>query len=454
MTLNRRDILRLVAGSSMAAFMPALARAQTIGGGTGYKAIVNLFLYGGNDSNNMIVPTDARYAQYQQIRGGAIALDQSSLAGLQGTSYGLHPSLAPLAEIWNEGALNWVFNSGPLLEPLTREQYQSRSDLRPANLFSHDAQQNLWQTAGTTSELPTGWIGRVGDRLVDAGMQAPSISLAGAQRALIGARNNPLLLSSNNLQRYGYDPTDMDADDIARRNALDVMLAATQNSDLGEITTAIMRRDIDAGAQLDAILNGDASAVAAAFVDPNGAAVTGNLADQLKRVARLIEGRTTLGATRQTFMVTTGGFDNHRSQAGTHAGLLSNVARCVFAFYNTLKVLGVENQVALFTMSDFNRVFEGNGSAGSDHAWGSHHFVVSGALQPNQLLGNFPELTLGGPDDSRDDGRWIPRTSVEEYGGALVRWLGVSDGDMPYVFPNWANWNGGGRGPVGLFAQG
>ena len=103
-------------------------------------------------------------------------------------------------------------------------------------------------------------------------------------------------------------------------------------------------------------------------------------------------------------------------------------------------------------MSDFNRVFKGNGSAGSDHAWGSHHFVVGGDLQPNQLLGTYPELALGGPSDARTDGRWIPTTSVEEYGGSLVRWLGVSDADMPYVFPNWSNWNGGGRGPIGLFA--
>lgn len=452
MPVSRREALRLVAGSGLAAFMPAMARAQTIGGGSGYKAIVTLFLFGGNDSNNMIVPTDASFADYQQARGGALALEQSSLASLQGTDYGLHPSLAPLQNIWNEGALNWVFNTGPLLQPLTRGQFEARPDLRPANLFSHDAQQNLWQTAGTTRELPTGWMGRVGDHLVDAGLQAPSISLAGAQRAMIGERNNPLLLSSANLRRSGYDPSSAAADDIARRHAVDVMLAATQNSDLGTITRDIMQGDFDAGAQLDGILNGDGSAVTAAFVDPDNNAVTGSLADQLKRVARLIEGRGVLNATRQTFMVSTGGFDNHRSQAGTHSGLLANVGRCVYAFYNTMKALGVENDVALFTMSDFNRVFSGNGSAGSDHAWGSHHFVVSGAVRPSQMLGHFPDLALAGPDNSRDDGRWIPTTAIEEYAGAFVRWLGVADVDMPYVFPNWSTWNGGGRGPIGLFA--
>jgi uncharacterized protein (DUF1501 family) len=269
---------------------------------------------------------------------------------------------------------------------------------------------------------------------------------------MIGARNNPLLLSSANLRRSGYDPSSTAADSIARRNALDIMLAATQNSDLGTITRDIMQGDLDAGVQLDAILNDDGSAVTNAFVDPDNNPVTGRLADQLKRVARLIEGRGILNATRQTFMVSTGGFDNHRGQAGTHAGLLADVGRCVFAFYNTMKALGVENEVSLFTMSDFNRVFEGNGSAGSDHAWGSHHFVVSGGLKPSQTLGNFPDLALGGPDDSRNDGRWIPTTSIEEYGGSLARWLGVSDADMPYVFPNWSTWNGGGRGPVDLFA--
>ena len=452
MTMNRRDILKLVAGSSLSAFMPALARAQSVGGGSGYKAIVTLFLYGGNDSNNMIVPTDARYDDYASIRGGSIALEQSALVPLQGTSYGLHSALSPLASIWDEGALNWVFNSGPLLQPLTREHYETRPDLRPANLFSHDAQQNLWQTAGAASELPTGWLGRVGDRLIDAGLRAPSISLAGAQRAMIGDRNSPLLISGGNLQRNGYDPQATDTASIARRHAVDTMMAASQSATLSEITTAIMRGDIDAGLQLNTILNSDQSAVDAAFVDPDGAAVTGSLADQLKRVARLIEGRTQLNATRQTFMVSTGGFDNHRGQAGTHAGLLSNIGRCVYGFYNALKALGMENDVVLFTMSDFNRVFKGNGSAGSDHAWGAHHFVVGGGLQPNQLLGQFPTLAMGGPSDARSDGRWIPTTSIEEYGGALVRWLGVSDADMPYVFPNWSNWNGGGRGPIGLFA--
>jgi len=206
MTMNRRDILKLVAGSSLSAFMPALARAQSVGGGSGYKAIVTLFLYGGNDSNNMIVPTDARYDDYASIRGGSIALEQSALVPLQGTSYGLHSALSPLASIWDEGALNWVFNSGPLLQPLTREHYETRPDLRPANLFSHDAQQNLWQTAGAASELPTGWLGRVGDRLIDAGLRAPSISLAGAQRAMIGDRNSPLLISGGNLQATAMIP--------------------------------------------------------------------------------------------------------------------------------------------------------------------------------------------------------------------------------------------------------
>jgi uncharacterized protein (DUF1501 family) len=452
MKLDRREILQLVAGAGLSSFLPALARAQGVGGAGSYRAIVNLFLYGGNDSNNMIIPTDERYTQYANLRGSLVAVNQADLSPLSGTAYGLHPSLSPLTEIWDEGALNWVFNSGPLLQPLTRQLYESRPDLRPANLFSHDGQQNLWQTGGTTVELPTGWLGRTGDTLLDNGHQAASISLAGTQRAMIGERNMPMLLSSANLSLSGQDPTSTDPADIARRAAFQAMLNATQASTLGEISAELMRGDIDAGAELDVILNSEQSAVDAAFVDPQGVAVTGSLADQLKRIARLIEARGTLNASRQSFIAATGGFDNHGSQLGTHAGLLANVGRCVYAFYNTLKVLGVANEVALFSMSDFNRAFRGNGSAGTDHAWGAHHFVVSGGLKPRQLLGNFPQLALGGPDDATDSGRWIPGTSVEEYGGALVRWLGIADADMPYVFPNWSTWNGGGRGPVDLFA--
>lgn len=451
MSINRREVLRLVAGASMASMLPVMARAQSAGSG-GYKAVVNLFMYGGNDANNMVVPTDARYADYETIRGSAIALSDTQLQAMAGTAYGLHPSLAPLNDLWDEGALSWVFNTGPLLEPLTRELYEARADLHPVNLFSHDAQQNLWQTAGTVLELPTGWMGRVGDTLVDDGYRYPSVSLSGAQRAMIGERNTPLLISGSNLSLYGIDPDSTNEDDIWRRMAFEAMLEASQASTLGQVTTDIMRADLAAGMQLDQILNGDQSVVDAAFVDQNGNAVTGNLADQLKQVARLIEGRDILGAARQSFMVTTGGFDTHGGQSGTHSGLLSNVARCVYAFHNTMKALGVENDVALFSMSEFNRVFHGNGSAGTDHAWGSHHFVVGGGLKPNQLLGAFPELVMGGPDDASDDGRWIPTTSIEEYAGALVQWMGVSDADMSHVFPNWANWNGGGRGPLDLFA--
>lgn len=451
MSINRRELLRLVTGAGMASMLPVMARAQSVGTG-GYKAIVNLFLYGGNDANNTIIPNDARYGEYAANRGAAIALSENSLQAMSGTGYGLHPNLAPLVDLWDEGALNWVLNTGPLLEPITRAQFLASPELHPVNLFSHDAQENLWQTAGTTLELPTGWMGRMGDKLIDNAVQNPSISLAGAQRAMIGQRNTPLLIEGQNLTLNGIYPDSTDDDDVWRHRAFLSMLNATQASTLGELSADIMRGDIAAGAELNTILNSDQSAVDAAFVDPNGAAVNGDLANQLKRVARLIEGRSALNATRQSFMVTTGGFDTHQGQPGQHNTLLNNVGRCVYAFYNTLKVLGVETEVALFSASDFNRVFRGNASDGTDHAWGSHHFVVSGALKPNQLLGSFPDITLGGPDDASDDGRWIPTTSIEEYAGALVQWLGVSDADMPYVFPNWANWNGGGRGPLDLFA--
>jgi len=452
MTIDRRELLKLVTGSSVAALMPGLVRAQTVGTGAGYKAIVALFMHGGNDANNMLIPNDTRYAGYAAARGGAIAVNQGDLAPLAGTPMGLHPSLASLAQLWNQGDLNWVQNTGVLLQPLTRDQYTNNPTLRPVNLFSHDAQQNLWQTGGAASELITGWMGRAGDRLVDVGHVYPSVSLSGAQRALIGNRNSPLLISSSNLALRNYNPNDMDANDVARRAALDGLLAAPQQSNLGDLTTGIIEGDLAAGAVLNDVLNGDQSIVDANFVDPAGNPVDSSLATALKRIARLIEARGVLGATRQTFMAETGGHDNHRGQAGTHASLLLNISRCVYAFQNTMRALGVADDVTLFSMSDFNRVLKGNGSAGSDHGWGSHHFVVGGALQPNQLLGTFPDLIMGGPDDARTDGRWIPTTSVEEYAGALVRWLGVSDADMPYVFPNWSNWNGGGRGPIGLFA--
>lgn len=457
MDIDRREVLKLVAGSSLAAFAPALARAQSVGTGPGYRAIVALFLYGGNDSNNMIVPTDGRHAAYAAARGTSLAIAQDRLNPLTGTAYGLHPALSAMNTLWDEGALSWSFNTGPLLQPLTRQQYEDRDDLRPANLFSHDAQQNLWQTSGGRSELPTGWLGRVGDGFVDSGLNAPSVSLAGAQRAMIGDRNQPLLISGSSLSLRGYDPDDTSQRGTSRRAAFEAMLNAGQSNALAHFTTEIMRGDFDRGAELNTILNGDGSVVDAAFTDPSGNGLTSGLATQLKRVARLIEGRDQIGATRQTFMVTTGGFDTHRNQVdgdpagGFHAGLLGDIANCVYAFHNTMKVLGMADEVTLFSMSDFGRTFAGNGSRGSDHAWGGHHFAVGGGLRPNQLHGQYPDLALGGPDDARTNGRWIPQTSIDEYAAAMVRWLGVADADLPYVFPNWSTWNGGGRGPVPFF---
>lgn len=457
MILRRRDALRLGLGATAAALLPSLARAQTVGIGSGYRALVAVFLFGGCDGANVVAPLDARYGDYALLRGPSLALPRDRLIALPGTAFGLHPSLAPIAPFWNAGALALAFNVGPLVEPLTRATFLARPDLHPRNLFSHDDQQAAWQTAEVAAPSATGWAGRTGDRLAAGGARFPVVSIDGARLALLGDSSRPLTLTAGTrFVRAGLSGGD--AATLARKAAFEALLAAPQDGRIARRTAEAMASDYEAGALLDQALTGAGSAVGQYFVDGAGAPLTSGVALQLQRAARLIEARALLGASRQIFFCGQGGYDTHDAQvgpadptSGRHASLLSDLAWALRGFQNAMTAIGRAGDVALFTASDFGRVMQGNGSRGSDHAWGNHHIVLSGALAPRRLHGLYPDLAFAGPDDARDDGRWIPSTSLEEYLGGLVRWLGVASADMGYVFPNWANWSGGGRGPLAFF---
>jgi uncharacterized protein (DUF1501 family) len=453
MDLSRREFGKMLAGAGAAAAFVQLGRSAAIAAPvTGYKAMVGIFLFGGNDGWNMVVPTDTtRYGLYASTRNAALVLPQANLAALTGTNYGLHPSLAALKPVWDEGGLNVVLNTGTLYQPLTKAQYVASPDLRPVNLMSHADEQAHWQGLRARDINVDGYMGRLSDRVAQATIPA-LMCFGGSQLCLLGKSTSPLVLpSTGTVQRYSTTGNAADPMVFARTNAVSAFADGSGQGAVTQTTATGFSTAYDQVVQANTILSAT-STVDQYFVNPaTGTALTSDVARQLIRVARMIEARSTLGHSRQTFFVQQGGYDTHSGQISAQASLFTDLAYAMLGFNKAMKALGLNENVTCFTMSDFGRVYKGNAQGGSDHAWGSNHLVMGGALNARQVLGTYPSQVMGGADDVVGDGRFIPTIAQEEYIGAIARWHGVADADMPYVFPNWATWNGGGRGPLGLF---
>lgn len=453
MDLSRREFGKLLAGAGAAAAFVQLGRSAAIAAPvSGYKAMVGIFLFGGNDGWNMVVPTDAtRYGLYASTRASGIVLPQANLAALAGSNYGLHPSLAPLKAVWEEGGLNVVLNAGTLFQPLTKAQYQSTPALRPINLFSHADEQAHWQGVRARDINVDGFMGRLSDRAAAASIPA-LMSFGGAHLALLGKAGSPLVLpSSGTVTLSGTASNAADPALFARNGAVSAFADVAGQGAVTQATGSGFSSSYAQVVQANTILSGTSN-VDQYFVNPvTGSALTSDVARQLIRVARMIEARSTLGHSRQTFFVNHGGYDTHANQIAAQGNLFTDLANAMLGFNKAMKALGLNENVTCFTMSDFGRVYKGNAQGGSDHAWGSNHLVMGGALHPRQVIGTYPSQIMGGVDDVAGDGRFIPTISQEEYIGSIARWHGVTDADMPYVFPNWATWSGGGRGPLGLF---
>lgn len=452
MQISRRAFAKFVAGAGVAAAVGQLARTATAAYDGGYRAMVGVFLFGGNDGWNMVVPTDARYAGYATSRG-SVALPQARLTALQGSAFALHPSMhAALSPVWNEGGMGLVLNSGTLFAPLTKDTYRSRADLRPTNLLSHSDEQAHWQGLRARAFNPDGFMGRIADR--GATTPTPSlISLGGSNLAVIGQRSSPLILpSTGTLTRSGYS-----AGSTAKNTAIDAFASASGLGGVADVTARQINEAYAMATQTNSILSATSSVDAHFINATTGATLTSDVARQLLRVARMIEARSALGHQRQTFFVTQGGYDHHENQVsgdnttGQHANLLGDLSQALAAFYRAMKAMGLGPNVTAFTMSDFGRTYRGNAQRGTDHAWGSNHLVVGGGLNPALAHGLYPNTTLGGVDDVSSEGRFLPTIAQEEYLGAIAQWHGVAAGDMSYIFPNWSTWTTGGRAPLGLF---
>jgi uncharacterized protein (DUF1501 family) len=435
--------------------LPRSARAAD------YKAMVCVFLYGGNDGLNTIVPNDtARYNQYAGVRAG-LAIPKASLVSLAGVNYGLHPSLSALAPVWADGKLAPVFNLGPLHQPLTKAQYRAaaaNSATVPDSLFSHSDQQTLWESGTTNSLTRTGWGGRAAETLATVN---PVISVAGTARFGLSSLQTPLVLPGpgSTFGAYGLQPADlMWAPNVARKAAIDALYAQAQDVALGDAYTQAQRNAFTMSERLAALVKtkpGDTNASAvidAAFAPITLAGkITTPLGNQLYQIAKLVAGNATVQGNKQLFFASMGGFDTHANQLvtgspteGEHARLLKALGDALGAFYTALKNLGLGDAVTSFTQSDFGRTFATNNSTGTDHAWGNQHLVMGGAVKGGATYGTYPDLVLGGNDDVGKDswelqGRWIPTTAVDQYAATLLGWFGATDGQLDVVLPNLAN---------------
>lgn len=439
-----------------------------------YRALVCIFMAGGNDGNNMVIPnhSDANISNYQAYaaaRGAqGLAIPQNQLLPIDvprlgGLTYGLHPNFGPVPmqgginngihELWAQGKLGVVCNVGNLVRPMTRAQYLANSVQKPFQLFSHSDQVQQQQSARSDRRVYTGWGGRIADirnSPDNPGALVPMItSIAGTQVFTIGQTNTPLAIASGNvplnqvlvLQGYGTD-----AISNARRTALTTL----RTQDLDSSVVSAMSHITDQAVA--------ASTALSTFQEVTTAFPNTSLGNQLKQVARLIKKRTDLSVKRQVFFVQIGGFDTHNnqlSQQNGQNGLLVQLSQAMRAFYDEMTAQGAQNNVTAFTMSDFGRTLNpaSSGSAvGSDHAWGNHLMVMGGAVAGGNFFGStrpdgtgniYPTLVQGGPDDTDGGtaprGRWIPTTGVDQYAATLARWFGVTDAELASVFPNIGN---------------
>ena len=439
-TLNRRDFLRTSGAAALFAATPGLAYSQVVGGGanfTDYRALVCVFLFGGNDSYNMLVPnTSAEYAAYATSRQNLALLQEDLLpitpASLGTPDFGLHPSMGGIQGLFQSGEAAFVTNVGPLVEPTTLDQYFNKSVTLPPQLFSHNDQQDQWTSLRGNVPSKTGWAGRMADLIRDgvAGQQmATNASLFGSNLFQSADETVAYVMGAGGpIQFEGFSSTPGDLL-YEQRQAFERIVNAEYDTIYERGFAEVQRRAIAAADTVTAALD----------LAPDLATVfpATQLGTQLQTVARLIAVRNELQMQRQVFFVATGGFDSHDDQNLNQPGLLGGVSDAMTAFYDATVELNVASSVTAFTQSDFGRTLTSNGD-GTDHAWGGNQLVVGGAVNGGDLYGSYPALEIDGPEDV-GGGRMIPSTSADQYAATLARWFGIPDIDLDIVAPNLPN---------------
>jgi uncharacterized protein (DUF1501 family) len=437
-------------GLNLAAFGDAAAFNAT-----DYRALVCVFLYGGNDYANTVVTYDTpSWQAYRNIRASGpgpagLAIEQAALAATAldpttplagGRQYALHPSMTGLASLYNSGRVGVLFNAGPLIRPTTKAEFFNADRVRyplPPQLLSHNDQQSVWQAQGAEGST-VGWGGNLGD-----------LAMASNGNSLftcISATGNAVFLSGDTAQQYQVSTQGAVQARPAREGLFGLFTPASgrffselvsegRTHVLENEYNRITRRSIEAEGQLTTALAG----VTLGTAFPAGSP----LADQMEIVARLIGARTTLGNKRQVFIVSLGGFDLHDNLVATQPVLLRRVSEAMSAFYAATVELGVADKVTTFTASDFGRTLTSNGD-GTDHGWGGHHLVMGGAVRGKAYYGVAPPVSVGNTAAAADQwhigqGRLIPSTSVDQYAATLARWFGVAESELAGILPNLRN---------------
>jgi uncharacterized protein (DUF1501 family) len=454
---SRREFLKrgaatsLVGGAAPWALNLAAIGEAAAQSATDYKALVCVFLYGGNDHDNTLVPYDATTHADYATRRGSLATARDALANTvlvpatalpNGRQFALAPQLLPLKTLFDNGAMAPLLNVGPLMVPTSKAQYSARSVPLPPKLFSHNDQQSVWQ-ASLPEGATSGWGGRMGDLFMAGNGQATftAISVSGNAVFMSGRDavqyqvSNGGSVAINNIATGSrlYGSTE------AAQALRTLITTAPGSNAMQQAHVAVTQRSIAADANLRAALS---SSTAPATVFP-----ATNLGRQLSMVTKIIAARGALAARRQVFFVSIGGFDNHDALLANHPGLLTQVADAMAAFYQSTVDMGIASQVTAFTGSDFGRTLSSNGD-GSDHGWGSHHFAVGGAVRDRSFIGSAPQLGDNGDNDV-GQGRLLPTMAVDQLAATLATWMGVSAGNLTSVVPGIASFT---QKDVGLFA--
>lgn len=452
--MNRRRFLKAAAAGGFAYAFGRTSQAVhaatsgTLAAFDDYKALVCVFLFGGNDSFNMVVPrSNAEYNAYAASRQN-LAIAQASLLPINplvpdpsGALYGLHPSMPEVAALFEQDmACAIVANVGPLIEPVSKAQFQAGSARLPPQLFSHNDQQDQWHSLKGQVTATSGWGGRIADVIAGPNVPAPlvqplavNLSLNGQSLFQTGASSVPYTMGPNGpVQLFGLDGADPLS--IARRAAFDAVIGANYPTVYERAYAGVQRRARQAAGLIGDALTGVRSPNPVPFTAAFPASPLGT---QLRTVAEMIAARDTLLVNRQIFFVATGGFDTHDAQVADQPGLLGNVSRCLESFYRATVEMGIASSVTTFTQSDFGRTLTSNGD-GTDHAWGGNQLVIGGGVAGRTIYGRYPLLQIDGPEDV-GGGRMIPSVSCDQFAATLARWFGVPDAQLAVVAPHIGN---------------
>lgn len=418
--------------------------ADVLAPGTPYKAIVCVFLYGGNDSNNLLMPRESSaHAKYAASRT-VLTIPQANILALNtlndnGLNLGLHPSMTGCRDLYNQGKLALMSNVGTLIAPATLQDYHNRTAAIPDNLFSHSDQQVQWQTSASTMNAAynqTGWGARMAEALVGTQERTSVsmlVSLSGTNFFQVGKTMLPFRPGPGGTPvfRLGQGSS---SQDVSRYTAFRNILNAEYANLMEDAFADLSNKSIIEADTINAALQGTS----------NFPTIPANndLGEQLRTVAKMIQAQGPLGITRQIFFVATGGFDTHGPQLDDHAGLLGRVSAAMKGFQDGLESIGMGDSVTSFTASDFNRTYDSNGR-GSDHGWGGHHMIMGGGVNGQKVYGSYPDpdITVAGNPLDTGRGRWVPTTAVDQYAATMAKWFGLSDSQIRDVFPNILNFD-------------